>query len=202
MIEYFLSYSNLKRLKFNTVGRSLYLDPRLYDNICDSVENIKKIDELVSSYQEKRSDIEISFGGYSTKEKFVRSDIEAKTKAYIDRVKCSGNFYAFIILPNGQVTICEDLYFHPAFIIGDLKTQSIMEVWNSERALELYRLPKEQIRDESACKNCPQDEYDDCRQIKGVCWKEILNAYDYENWDYPDPKCPYAPEPLNKFWLD
>ena len=77
-----------------------------------------------------------------------------------------------------------------------------MEIWNSERALELYRLPQEKIRDESACKTCKKEEYENCRQKKGVCWKQILLAYNYENWDYPDPKCPHAPMPFNKFWLE
>jgi radical SAM protein with 4Fe4S-binding SPASM domain len=202
MLEYFLTFNNIKRIKVGHIGRSIYLDPDVYANISSTYDNIKKIEDLVELYKNKYHDIDISFSGYSKKDKYISDDLKIKAKNYNERVKCSGNFYGFIILPNGKVTICEELYFHPAFIIGNLKNQSIMEVWNSKRALELYRLPKEKIRKESACKTCPQDEYERCRQIKGVCWKEILSAYNHENWDYPDPKCPHAPIPLNKFWIE
>ncbi len=97
------------------------------------------------------------------------------------------------------MTICEELYWHPAFIIGDLTKQSIMETWNSKRALELYNISKDMVKEESPCKTC--DEFDHCRKYKGVCWKEILYAYGYENWDYPDSKCHIARTPFREYYL-
>jgi radical SAM protein with 4Fe4S-binding SPASM domain len=199
MLDYFLNFNNIRSIKVGAVGNSLYRPPGNYAKISSTLYNIQKIEEIVKKYKERHNHIFINFSGYSTKDKFVDKFVE-KEKKYSKRVRCSGNFFAFIILPDGKVTICEELYFHPKFIIGDLKKQSIEEMWNSERALELYRLPKEKIRKESACKTCSQ--FERCREIKGVCWKEILFAYGYENWDYPDPKCPYAPEPFNRFWLE
>ena len=46
------------------------------------------------------------------------------------------------VLPDGKVSACEQLYWHPQFIIGDLKKQSIEEIWNSPKAWELYNLSK------------------------------------------------------------
>ena len=35
----------------------------------------------------------------------------------------------FVILPDGRVTVCEEHYDHPAFLIGDLRRQSVAELW-------------------------------------------------------------------------
>jgi MoaA/NifB/PqqE/SkfB family radical SAM enzyme len=35
----------------------------------------------------------------------------------------------FVILPDGRVTVCEEHYDDPAFLIGDLRRQSVGEVW-------------------------------------------------------------------------
>ena len=35
----------------------------------------------------------------------------------------------FVILPDGRVTLCEERYDDPAFLIGDLRRQSVAEVW-------------------------------------------------------------------------
>lgn len=38
------------------------------------------------------------------------------------------------VLPDGKVTLCEQLYWHPQFILGDLKEQTLAEIWQSPRA--------------------------------------------------------------------
>lgn len=35
----------------------------------------------------------------------------------------------FVILPDGRVTVCEERYDHPAFLIGDLRHQPVAEMW-------------------------------------------------------------------------
>lgn len=58
------------------------------------------------------------------------------------------------VLPDGKVSACEQLYWHPQFIIGDLKKQSIEEIWNSPKAWELYNLSQGVFRKESVCSHC------------------------------------------------
>lgn len=199
MLDFLLNFPNINSIKFGPIGYSLYRPGGNFEKISPSLASVKKIQEIIEIYKQEHQNVSINFSGYSERDVYV-NDSKKKEERFKERAKCSGNFYAFVILPDGRVTICEELYFHPAFIIGDLKTQSIEEVWNSERAIELYRLSQERIKKESACKAC--EESDRCRQQKGVCWKEILYAYGNENWDYPDPKCPHAPEPKNRFWLE
>lgn len=98
------------------------------------------------------------------------------------------------ILPDGKVSICEQMYWHNDFIIGDLKTSSVEEVWNSQRALQLFKPSKSMFRDISPCKKCIH--FDDCNNKKRRCVVKVIKAYGLENWDYPDPRCRFAP-PFN-----
>ncbi len=199
LVNYLSGLKNIKRINVGAAGFSLYNKVE-YTKFSATLESVKRTENFMNNLKEKLGDhINISFSGYLSADKYLSLE-ERNEKKFNERARCSGNFYAIIILPDGRVTICEELYYHPAFILGDLKTQSIEEVWNSERALELYRLSKESIKDESVCKAC--DEFDSCHQFKGVCWKEILYAYGYDNWDYPDPKCPKAPKPYRIFYIE
>ena len=105
--------------------------------------------------------------------------------------ECSGNHYNMIVMPDGKVTICEQLYWNPRFIIGDLSTQSIEEVWNSPRALWLSNLQKKDFQDSSVCKQC--DIFEDCYDYHNKCYVDVLKAYGDKNWDFPDPRCKFAP---------
>ena len=101
------------------------------------------------------------------------------------------NLDGFVVLPDGQVTVCEGLYWHKEFIIGDISKMSIMDIWNSDNARMLTKMPQELIPEDSACRTCK--EYDECRKYRGICWKYVLEAYGDEHPFYPDPRCPYAP---------
>ncbi len=109
--------------------------------------------------------------------------------------RCSGLYSHFFILPEGKVTVCEQLYWKPEFIIGDLNEQSIVEVWHSDRVKELLNLKQKDIKTSSPCSSC--DIFDSCFSNLNRCWAEILKAYGDENWDYPDPRCAKAPKMKN-----
>lgn len=200
LIDFLLTLKNIKRINVGAAGFSLYrseADFHEYKASLDAIEKIKnRIEELKKQYGDK---ISINFAGYSDKSGFIGPTPEEKKKNFNQRARCSGNFYAFIILPDGKVTVCEELYWHPKFIIGDLTHQSITEVWNSPQALELYHMSRDMIREESECKNCA--DFDPCHKNKGVCWKEVLYAYGMENWDFPDPRCPAARLPFREYYL-
>lgn len=118
--------------------------------------------------------------------------IDNKVKMFGKRSTCSGNVSTFFVLPDGKVTLCEQLYWHPFFIIGDLNHQSIMEMWNSEKALSLWNFSQEEVQDSSPCKKC--DIFEDCRRGQGNCWRMAVVTYGPEFYDYPSPNCPRAPK--------
>jgi len=198
LLDYFVNLKNIRSIRLGAAGFSIYQSAENYKKIAPSREKILQIEALIKSYKERYQNISIAFSGYNTEESILNDD-KTKEKSFSERARCSGNFYAFIILPDGKVTVCEELYFNPRFILGDLTKQSILDVWNSSKALELYNLSQEMLRSESSCTKCNQ--FETCHKFKGVCWKNVLIAYGYENWDYPDPRCPFAPKPANDYWI-
>jgi radical SAM protein with 4Fe4S-binding SPASM domain len=110
-------------------------------------------------------------------------------------VECSALNSHFFILPDGNVTICEQLYWMPQFIIGNVTKNSISEVWNSTVTGKLLNLKRIDIQDSSPCKNCKL--FEPCFKARNRCWVDIVKTYGKENWDYPDPRCAYAPPMYN-----
>lgn len=70
------------------------------------------------------------------------------------RPACEANRHGFTILPDGRATVCEGLYDDPSMIIGDLRRQSVMEVWTSPRALALEGVEGEPGLAAGACRMC------------------------------------------------
>ncbi|GHT27059.1 radical SAM/SPASM domain-containing protein [Bacteroidia bacterium] len=106
-------------------------------------------------------------------------------------VKCSALNNHLFILPDGQATICEQLYWSPQFLIGDVSINTLSEVWNSPAVKKLLNLTKNDIQDNSPCKACKL--FESCFSENNRCWVDIVKAYGKENWDYPDPRCTFAP---------
>lgn len=105
--------------------------------------------------------------------------------------RCSADYSHMVVLPNGDVTICEQLYWNPRFLIGNVEEQNISEIWNSPKALALANRKREDYSEQSACKKCQLQET--CDGVQNKCFANILKAYGDEHWDYPDPRCCYAP---------
>lgn len=86
------------------------------------------------------------------------------------------------------MTICEELYWHPHFIIGSILNNSIQELWQSDKALSLYYVHQSDISEQSACHDCTQ--FEECRSLKKVCYRDVVQKYGFDKWDFPDAKCP------------
>lgn len=125
---------------------------------------------------------------------------DMKHRIFDNRVSCSGNLSSMYILPDGKVTLCEELYWHPKFILGDLNKNSIAEVWNSEKAVNLFFLNQSELSSKSACATC--SDFKKCRSCKHVCWRDVILAFGHKNWDFPDPFCPHAPLITNDFSME
>lgn len=203
LFDYLLSFENIKCIKVRSTAFSLY--PKGEKNnflwLRPDKNKLDKIKDMVLRLREKYlGRVYWYFHEYPGRIKYIDPSKREKQDLFENRAQCSGNFHSFFILPDGKVTICEQLYWHPQFIIGDVMKQSIKEVWNSEEALSLYHLSRDAFREQSACKTC--NDFDRCHQKQGVCWKQVIYAYGEENWDYPDPRCPRAPQPGNEFWIE
>ena len=120
----------------------------------------------------------------------AEDDPTTREETWSQRAFCTGGRYAFVLLPDGKVTMCEELYYHPAYIMGDLSRQSIMEMWNSEEALRISYPDKHAVLD-GPCRDCP--DFKACHISPGRCVREAIKQYGPERHYYPDPRCPHAP---------
>lgn len=115
---------------------------------------------------------------------------DAQIKNFFSRSFCSGLFSSLYILFDGQVTMCEQLYWNKNFIVGNILSQNIAEVWNSEKAKSLYFIRQDSIPKDSRCSTCQY--FDNCRSIRQVCYREIIRKFGKDKWYYPDVNCPFS----------
>lgn len=189
LVNFFKERKHLDFWAFDTAKCSMYIG-KSYDSYKTTrykVEEIRKyLDEInnlnLFNFKIKKPEIIRNPNEYTKEE---------KENMFKNRTMCSGNLNALYILPDGKVSICEELYWHPRFLLGDLKKQSIMEIWNSRKAKELFYLKQTDIPEDSPCAAC--EEYTECRRFKHVCWRDTILAYGKNKWYYPDIFCPKAP---------
>jgi len=191
IFNFIVNFKNIKYWKPDLVGPSLYISESSFEQIKPRSQNINILLEYFKQMQNV-SAFPIKYEGI-TRKSLSKIDLLEKKKQFHQRGACTGNYSHLFILPDGQVTICEELYWHPQFIIGNITKQSLLQIWNSDTAKKKYAFPQEYIPKESACALC--DEYQVCRSVKQVCWRDILKAYGQDKWFYPDVNCHRAPKP-------
>lgn len=188
ILEFAGGLKNIERVTVSTMGKSIYLPHETHLAIRPSV---KQVDEVFDYLKEVCHDF--YFPVISDSNVMLEKEL-ADRETFEGRPRCSANLDGFVILPDGKVTICEELYWNKTFLIGDLTQQSIMEVWESEKALQLWNLSNEDMPETTPCRRC--EEFKRCRQGQGVCWKLIMQAYGDKNMFLPDPRCPKAVKPF------
>lgn len=183
------SFPNVKRINFSPADFSQF-KPLTYYSTCDQLTRLKTLVEE----QNRKCNAELSMS-----EHWQYQTPEQRKASFPNRPMCLGNVHGFFVLPDGKVTICEQMYWHPFFILGDLKEQSIMEMWNSEKALSLWNFSQKEVRRTSPCKRC--EEFEDCRRGLGNCWRMAVSAYGPRKYDFPAPNCPKAPPITTGFYI-
>jgi radical SAM protein with 4Fe4S-binding SPASM domain len=180
-------FEYLKAWDIRVAINSLYIDEKLFASIKADREKLRKIYKFVKDQIEPNVKYNIRYSN----ELLERDFYKCKSGSSSFGVKCSALSSHMFVLPDGKVTICEQFYWDPRFIIGDLTTSSIEEVWNSPKAISLLKLKSGAIQDKSPCKRC--DSLEQCYGSFLRCWADVQKAYGKNNWDYPDPRCESAP---------
>jgi MoaA/NifB/PqqE/SkfB family radical SAM enzyme len=96
--------------------------------------------------------------------------------------QCSAGRETFGILPDGRVVLCEQLSASAPFVVGDLRRQSIAEMWGSP-ALDPFVRPERELFRGTLCFTCP--EFDGCKIRGNTCFKDAFKAFG----------TPFAPHP-------
>ena len=181
-------YNNIREWRIDNAHSTLYKNDNENNTFLINKEDFKLIIGYLQKIEKNEQKFRIFFDYEIEDEKY-----ETIEQYNNQKMLCSGNYSSIVILPDGNVTICEEICWNHNFIIGNVNENSIEDVWNSVTALELYNLKQDKINNNSPCKNCP--EFNSCHDFKHVCWLNILKAYG-DKWDFPDPKCPSAPETI------
>jgi radical SAM protein with 4Fe4S-binding SPASM domain len=186
MYDFFKDCSkNINRWEIRVGFKSLYSKSH-FDEIKIGNMETKKIEQWVNTVT-RVSNIFILWSP-STESKYFKAKGGSR---YFMGSRCSANYSHMIILPDGKATICEQLYWNSKFLIGDIKQNTISEIWNSPNALRLAFPQRNDFRKESACHNCKI--FDECMNYPNRCITDVLKVYGEENYDYPDPRCHKAP---------
>ncbi|KYK28571.1 MAG: hypothetical protein AYK19_20745 [Theionarchaea archaeon DG-70-1] len=170
---------------FTPYGRSLY---RHHDDLFCSSNDLHEFETELNKIKEEFPHKNLFMSGSAVDP--YSGDADQRASAFWERAMCTANRRGVVVLPNGKVTICEELYLHEEFIIGDLTNQTLMEVWNSPKALELAH-PNQSAVPDGPCKGC--SDFYRCHEERGRCYRETLKAYGYDKSHWPDPRCPRAP---------
>lgn len=185
LFDFIKNMKNIIEWKIDKAGASLYARTD-YKNIKISEEDIACIENYIN---EIRGQVPYTIRAPrpAVPNQYVPKNMRDN---FFQRGFCSGNFSAIFILPDGNVTICEELYWTKQFFLGNIMEDSILDVWNSDKAKALFYVKQEDIPADSLCHSCA--DFSDCRSLKQVCYREVVKKYGIEKWYYPDVSCPYS----------
>ncbi len=187
LYDYIKDIKNFKHWEIRVPEVSIYT-PSSFSEVQASKETIKQLGIYIREELIPKSKVKIYYSDQAI------NDIYGKGKAddlCFEGGRCDILKDRMFVLPDGKVTICEQLYWHPQFIFGDLTKQSIEEVWNSPKAKALFAFHNSDFED-SSCSNCGILDF--CNTNKRRCYVKTVKAYGPENWNYPDPRCEFSPK--------
>ena len=190
----------LQSLGVRSIGLSNYVISfyRHSDDILLSEEDLDWLEETVNTLREKYKGVDIKYGGRqlaeSLLEKVVKIGTKEREKYFARRTRCTAGMRQLAIYPDGKVVPCEEAPPTKEFVFGNLKRQSIKEIWNSERLIEVIRPPREKFIGQP-CYDCL--DFYECHAYLGRCYMHALKAY---GTPYaPPPECPKAPSQSGLF---
>ena len=155
---------------------SLFLSPTQMEKLNETIARLKA--EL------KWEDLKCNVGVNDP----ALMSLDQKKSSWLKRAGCSGGKSSMAITPSGHVILCEQMPQEEPFIVGNVRENTLQEVWYSPRVAQFVFPPKESFQSTS-CEQC--DEFDDCHCAHGRCFRDAYFVYGKLN--HPSPNCPKAP---------
>lgn len=185
ILQFAKSLRYIDRVVVSIIGYSCYKDQEFFPQIRPSLTQISEIRSFLEICNNKYDFPVIDDTFIYTAQEMRNNDI------FRNRARCTANVEGFVVLPDGMVTLCEELYWNQNFIIGNITQKTITEIWQSPEALKLANLNQMDMPLYSECKLC--ENLETCHKKRGVCWKLVMSAYGENRVFAPDPRCPKAP---------
>jgi radical SAM protein with 4Fe4S-binding SPASM domain len=95
---------------------------------------------------------------------------EILEKEWKDAPHCSGGRSSMMICADGKVIACEQLPETEEFFCGDVKTQSIQEVWNGAALNQQFVFFSREQFEGTPCRECP--DFEACIPKRGYCFRD------------------------------
>lgn len=192
LFDFLLSLRHLSNWRISLVVNSIMINYGQFAELKLSKRQIDVLFHYVDEVLSPRSSFPILLNSIALDRSYYACTIGSKG---FEGTLCSALNTHLFVLPDGQATICEQLYWNSRFIIGDVMRSTLKEIWKSERSLKLAYLQKNDLQKNSLCKNC--ELLESCYGNRNRCWSDIIKAYGVDNWDYPDPRCKNADKMIN-----
>jgi len=170
---------------FTPYYRSMYNHT---DELFCSTDSLARFEDAFETVRQEYPDKPMFFSGLPINP--YSGSSQERRKRFQERAFCTANRRIAVVLPDGRVTACEEMYDHEGFIIGDLFEKSLIDIWNSPKARAIAYPDQRNVPD-GACRDCAQ--YKECHERLGRCFREAMKAYGPNNAHWPDPRCPQAP---------
>jgi len=107
------------------------------------------------------------------------------------RARCTAGRTCMMICTDGRVIPCEQMPEREECFVGDVKTQSIQEVWEGQRLHDMTIYPREALRG-TPCEDCGL--FEECAIKKGFCIRDLMKHYG-KIYATP-PECPKSDLPF------
>lgn len=144
-------------------------------SLMPDIASIQRLDSYMKEICENgQAKIEYDF--------YMDKMITDKTYRNLNRKRCLAFKDTIYIREDGKVSFCEMLMDYSEFIVGDLRTQTILDVWNSDE-VNSYIVPDKTKYENTVCYTC-RDFY--------ICFEKrcFMRSYaEYQNKFMPDPWC-------------
>ncbi len=175
------------------------ISPAFYSEFKGTYDNYQPLDQdiedILTFSSTVQTDVHINRKDLIDKLNYKNIQYNNEAQFICRNKSCIANTYSMFIVSNGKATLCELMYYNNDFYTGDIRKNSLKEIWNSEMSLNLFNPKKEEILDtqENPCFSCSSFEKCKTKNGKSVCYVDIIRAYGPDKYQYPDPRCPNAP---------
>lgn len=192
LYDFLLSLHKLRNWRISPVVNSITIDYKQFATFKLRRSQLEMLSHYMEESLSPESPFPILFNRMALDKSYYTSTIGSRG---FEGAECSALNTHLFILPDGKVSICEQLYWNPIFLIGEVNTSSLKEIWISDKNLRLAYIQRENIQKSSPCRYCKL--FDHCFSYRNRCWVDIIKAYGEDYWDYPDPRCEKAYEMRN-----
>ncbi len=185
--------------KYNNTIETWDITPAFYSEFRGNYENYQPTDynlrKILDFITGTKSSIPINKKNLENKLNYRNINYKDDYHFVHKNKTCIANTYSMFVMSNGKTTLCELLYYNQDFYTGDIQKNSLKEIWNSEKSLNLFTPTQETMinTEGNPCYSCSLFEKCKAQIGKKICYVDIIKAYGPKKYDYPDPRCPKAP---------